>query len=129
MPIPFTPFKRLLNMDKSSTPAHFYIGNRKSQVLHTRLRTKCSALNADLFSKGVVISPVCHCGLIENTYHYFFACPSYQKSRLELFNTVSQICNLTLNNFLFGDDSLSDELNTQLSKAVHKFIVDSKRFV
>ena len=121
-------FKRLLNMDKLRTPAHFYTGDRKSQVLHTRLRTKCSALNADLFSKGIVESALCQCGMIEDTYHFFFKCPLYQHLRYELVNTVSALCELNLNILLFGDNSLSLETNTHIFKTVQTFIVRSKRF-
>ena len=32
-------------------PKYFYIGDRRLQMLHTRLRTNCSALNQDLFRK------------------------------------------------------------------------------
>ena len=122
-------FKRLLNMDKSPTPAHYYTGKRRAQVLHTRLRTKCSALNEELFSKGIVDSALCCCGLIENAYHFFFACPNYSHIRTELFNNVSQFCSLSLNNLLLGDRSQSNETNMHIFKAVQKFITESKRFL
>ena len=44
-------FKSFLNKDKTHIPKHFYVGSRKAQVLHTRLRTNCSSLNLDLFLK------------------------------------------------------------------------------
>ena len=44
-------FKGFLNKDKPHIPKHFYVGNRKAQILHTRLRTNCSSLNLDLFYK------------------------------------------------------------------------------
>ena len=121
-------FKRLLNMDKSSIPKHFYIGDRKAQVLHTRLRTQCSSLNQDLFSKSIVESPLCRCGNIESTHHFFFNCPLYNNIRTTLFNSVSQFCTLTLQHFLHGEDSFSYEVNTNIFVAVQKFIIDSRRF-
>ena len=41
-------FQRFLNMGKSTVPNHYYIGCRKAQILHTRIRTNCSSLNLDL---------------------------------------------------------------------------------
>ena len=38
-------FKSFLNRDRMSAPKHFYVGNRKVQIFHTRLRTNCSSLN------------------------------------------------------------------------------------
>ena len=32
---------------------YFYIGDRRLQMLHTRLRTNCSSLNQDLFRKNI----------------------------------------------------------------------------
>ena len=43
-----TSFKNYLNRNRTSIPKYFYTGNRKTQILHTRLRTKCSSLNSDL---------------------------------------------------------------------------------
>lgn len=44
-------FKSYLNRDRASIPKYYYVGSRKSQILHTRLRTNCSCLNHDLFLK------------------------------------------------------------------------------
>ena len=43
----------LLNNRVSLVPKYYYTGNRKSHVLHTRLRINCSSLNRDLFLKRV----------------------------------------------------------------------------
>ena len=64
-------FKRCLNQNKRTVPSHFYVGHRKLQILHTRLRTKCSSLNYDLFIKNIVDSPLCRCGKVENAEHFF----------------------------------------------------------
>ena len=44
-------FKQRLNQDRVRIPKYFYTGKRKIQILYTRLRTGCSSLNFDLFSK------------------------------------------------------------------------------
>ena len=122
-------FKYHLNMDKVHTPSHYYSGKRKLQVLHTRLRTNCSSLNDDLFSRGITDSAICHCGKVENVYHFFFDCPSYSTSRTKLFNSVSQVCPLSLKILLSGDDSLSPASNVKVFNAVQTFIEESKRFI
>ena len=64
--------KCFLKKDKKNAPKHFYFGNRKAQILHTRLRTGCSSLNLDLFLKNITDSPLCNCGSIEDAQHFFF---------------------------------------------------------
>ena len=97
-------------------------------MLHTRLRTKCSSLNKDLSDKNIVVSPQCNCGRIESTYHYFFECPIYANHRLELFTSLPQHINVTLNLILSGDTLLSDDINSTIFQKVQKYIIDTKRF-
>ena len=44
-------FKNYLNRDFTPVPKYYLTGNRKSQILQTRLQTNCSSLNNDLFLK------------------------------------------------------------------------------
>ena len=111
-----------------SDVTQFYTGKRHAQILHTRLRTKCSALNYDLFLKNITDSPLCRCGDIENTYHFFFQCPQYRNSRTELFETVSQYKEISLDLLLFGDISLSYDTNKKIFEKVQKYIITTKRF-
>ena len=43
------------------------------QILHTTLRTDCSSLNYDIYSKNIIESPLCNCrcGDTENADHFF----------------------------------------------------------
>ena len=111
-----------------SAANHFYVGSRKAQVLHTRLRTNCSSLNLDLFLRNISDSPLCQCGSIENAQHYFFHCRCYQIQRTELLNIVSQYQIPSLSLLLYGNDSLSLDTNKIIFEKVHKYILDSKRF-
>ena len=121
-------FKSYLNRDRASTPKYYYVGSRKSQILHTRLRTNCSCLNHDLFLKNIVDSPLCRCGNIETTYHFFFSCPYYVQQRLELSTAIGQHRPLTLNLLLFGDPSLSQDINALIFNKVQTYILDTRRF-
>ena len=121
-------FKRLLKMDKISVPQYYYYGSRKAQMLHTRLRTGCSALNFDLFIKNISDSPMCVCGSIENVQHFFFHCNLFHRQRVLLLNAVSNLCSPTVNVLLHGDQSLTNETNANIFQHVHDFIISSKRF-
>ena len=79
-------FTSFLNKDRMSVPKHFFVGNRKAQILYTRLRTNCSSLNLDLFLRNISDSPLCQCGSVENAQHFFCHCRYYQAQRNELFN-------------------------------------------
>ena len=53
---------------------------------------------------------------------------SYNAFYTEMFNSVSQVCHVTLDISLSGDSSLSIDTNSRIVLSVHKFIKDSKRF-
>ena len=121
-------FKRKLNSDIKYISRYFYAGKRSAQVLHTRLHTKCSSLNDDLFQKRINDSPLCCCGNVENTDHLFLRCQFYNAQRAELIHEISQLFQVTLQILLFGNTLLSLHTNTLVFEAVHKFITDTKRF-
>ena len=128
-------FKYYFNKDKTSVPKYYYSKNRKAQILHTRLRTNCSSLNLGLFLKGITDSPMCRCGSIENSQHFFFHCPYYQQQRNALQNVVSTfkmlflpIIDLLLIFFLYGESSLSYDVNMIIFENIHRFILNCKRF-
>ena len=49
-------FKQFLSRERERVPKFFYSGNRRGQLLHTRIRTNCSNLNNDLFLKNITDS-------------------------------------------------------------------------
>ena len=96
--------------------------------MHTRLRTGCSALNNDLYLKTITDSPLCTCGVVENTFHFFFVCERFSIIRRELMNDLSFIANISLAKLLYGDDSLNQTSNIVIFSSVQKCIEKSKRF-
>ena len=121
-------FRNSLNRDRPSQEPLFYIGDRKLQVLHTRLRTSCSSLNHHLFAKNLVESPCCSCGATETTHHYLLECPNYAACRQFLFDSVSGVCRPDVNTFLHGSNTLTPAMNELVFHSVQRFIGDSKRF-
>ena len=72
-----TSFKYHLNQPNSYIPKFYYVGERRVQILHTRLRTKCSSLNYYIFTKNLTDSPLCRSGSVEKTQHYHLQCHLY----------------------------------------------------
>ena len=123
-------FKAFLNKDRPEGNALYNIGDRKLQVLHTRLRTRCSSLNQHLFVKNVVESPLCQCGHPETTKHFLLQCQRYSDIhvRHELIDKVSPITCPTVDILLYGDNSKDLRSNSAIFEAVQKYINDSQRF-
>ena len=55
-------------------------------------------------------------------------CRYYLRQRLEMIQTISPLCRITLDELLFSDSSLSMNTNTSIFTAVQKFIVETKQF-
>ena len=59
-------FKYRLNRNNQSPPLkYFNAGSRIGQILHSRLRMKCSSLNSHLYRRNIVESLSCTCGSFE----------------------------------------------------------------
>ena len=122
-------FKNYLKKNtQTQVPKHYYIGSRRAQILHTRLRTNCSSLNLHLFLKNITESPLCRCGSIENTEHFFLYCRYHQAQRDELISVITPYQVPTTNLFLYGDENLSEQTNKLIFESVQTFIIGTKRF-
>jgi len=95
-------FKSLPSRGRKDVPLFYYEGDRQTCVYHARLRTHCSNLNEHLFTKNIVERPLCTCGDIEDTYHFFLSCPFYMRSRFELYNQLFAYRPVTDPLLLFG---------------------------
>ncbi len=124
-------FKSLLNRQSTTIPVpdYYYYGQRKAQILHTRLRTLCSSLNYDLYQKNIMDSPLCRCGSIENRQHYFLNCPFYHDIRQDLFQTITNIPDANLQLLINGDIDLLLYGNSSLSYEVNAKVFSSRTFV
>ena len=118
-------FKYLLDRDKVKIPSYYYQGDRKSQILHTRLRLGCSSLNADLFNNHIIDTDKCSCGSTETADHYLVHCTNYVMQRRETIDTLNVAVNTET--LLKGCPMYSDQANGEIFNKVHKFIIDSKR--
>ena len=64
------------------------------------------------------------CGRPETTKHYLFDCNRYNNLRQEMMQSISQLCEPTLNALLYGVTDLSDETNRQLFIIIQEYIKD-----
>ena len=72
--------------------------------------------------KNISEYPLCHCGNVENTEHYFMHCQIYQAQRTELTQTVSEFSPL-----IYGNNNSPSNTNTLIFDAVQKYIQDTKK--
>ena len=81
------------------------VGDRKYDVILTRIRHNCSSLKADLYRINIVPNPICDSGIyIENAGHYFFFCTQYNDQRDSLFSALNFIPFVNLD-LLLNDSS------------------------
>ena len=110
-------------------PKYYFIGNRIENILHTKLRHRCSPLKADLYRVNLVNDPSCECGCpLEDSIHFFLECPLYINFRNQLFKNIQHLADISIEHILFGTDEITVEQNTILFRNVHSYIRHTKRF-
>jgi hypothetical protein len=115
----------------SKKPSRFYQGNRRSQILHTRIRLECSPLNYHLHKKNIVDNPGCQCGgWCESAKHYLLECSLYRQQRANLLDYLRDLRIPVVNTetLLFGDNNMDESKNIKLFIAVQNYIVETERF-
>ena len=121
-------FKSKINPKLEKPPSYFNYGNRKLNILHTRLRHMCSSLSADLHRVNIVPSASCLCGhAVEDCIHYFLECPIYVEYRQLLFTELSTF-NITIELLLAGDGRMTYDQNIKIFSSVHSYIKRTNRF-
>ncbi len=121
-------FKNKVKPNTLDVPLYFYSGPRYLQVIHSRLRMKCSGLNFDLYRKNIIESPQCHCGSVEDTAHYFFNCTQYTAHIIQLLDTIRTYCLPTMHTLLYGNSQLDENANEAIFSTVRLYIQNTGRF-
>jgi hypothetical protein len=129
----FSMFRSQITPIAVKLPKYYEYGNRKLNIIHTKLRHSVSQLNYDLYKLGIIDDSSCSCGNpCENVYHFFITCNLYINIREQLFKTINDAIQGTttidLQLFLCGNTDLSDKVNIAIFHAVHTFIRKSNRF-
>jgi hypothetical protein len=100
-------------------------------LIHSHLRMNCSNLKAHLHFLYGEDNPQCICiSGIEDCFSLFFSSFSlYLVERVKLFHSVHQLCNISLDSLLYGDESIDVNMNLELFSYVENFIYETGRFV
>ncbi|MCP3900406.1 MAG: RNA-directed DNA polymerase [Desulfobacteraceae bacterium] len=123
-------FRKYLTQKLPEKTPLYYYGERWPSVHHARMRMGCSKLNADLhYHLKVVGDPSCRCGATKETAkHYLLECPNFFHQRNVLRHELTLLMPLTLKNVLYGNTDFDNDSNQKVFKAVHQFIINTKRF-
>ena len=115
-----------LNIENNVPPYYYNTGSRRGQILHARLRMRCSSLKQHLYLRNIEPSPLCTCGKVESCFHFLLECTHYDNLRTDMLNSIdAQVsCNL----LLYGDPSKPCAFNSNLFKCVENYILQTKRF-
>ena len=120
---------QITTFPKLQVPNYFTSGNRYLSVIHARIRNNCSNLYNDLIINHLRDNPLCNwCNEIEDSKHYFFHCNNYRDERHLFFETARDFQPLTTQLLLYGNEIVDNTLNSTLFRAVHHFIMSTKRF-
>ncbi len=120
---------------KLPTPAYYYLGPRKANIILAQMRLQFSNLNVQLFNRGCIGSSMCQCGHTNETLqHYFLHCDQYSLLRHQLIFPVKNVLppdvTFTYNILLFGlpQEYVNPTINMNISNATCNFILNSQRF-
>ena len=92
-------FWKLLDRDKILIPNYYNFGNRKSQIMHVRLRLHCSSLRSDLYRNHLADSDICiDCNSPETAKHYLLHCNKYTNIRVQSVSTIDVAVNIDIFN-------------------------------
>ena len=74
-------FKSRLFANNTPWPSYYNAGSRVGQILHTRIRLDCSALNYYRNRRKLIDSKLCECGEVENAKQFILQCPLFNEHR------------------------------------------------
>ena len=120
-------FRKLLDRDKILIPNYYFFGNRKSQIMHVRLRLHCSSLGSDLYRNHLADSDICiGCNTPETVKHYLLHCNKYSNIRAQSISTIDVAVNIDI--LLKGCPMYDDITNGNIFRVVQEYIRLTKRF-
>ena len=121
----------------SAPPLYHSLGNKKDNLLLTRLRVNMSKLNSHQFQIQASESPNCACGYAkEDTPHFLLHCRLFIIERAAMFGEIYAATRIALRDLdnslklkiLLHGFSLTDSYSKQVAPSVFRFIRSTKRF-
>ena len=110
---------------------HLLVGDRISNILYSRLCSNCSLLSYYIFRCNIIKDSRCVCGYIREDASHFFLNSTYIyiEQRTVLFHFLHHHnFRRYIRTLLFGGSQKDMAQNILLSKKVHTFIKNSRRF-
>ena len=106
---------------------YFNLGKRILNIILARIRMECSELNSHLFENHIISNPLCRCGEVETTTHYFLDCPFYTLHRLRLSYQLGLLdVDFTVEILLYGTSNLA--IDKIMIGHIDHFITATDRF-
>ena len=125
----FDRFKSALTKEYPISNKLYAHGQRKTNILHARIRMGCSGLNAHLFQNYITDSPRCACGdPYEDPLHYLVACPRFEIQRNDLQMAISEITSCSIGTILYGSRLCTTAQNKMIFDSVQLYIRRTGRF-
>ena len=124
-------FKSNIKTIPDKIPDYTNVGERKYNIMLTRIRHRSSSLKADLYGVNIIPSHACSCGApIEMQTTIFFECPLYINQRNNFFINLDrlQINDADVAVLTTGSPSYDENINISVIQFAIKFIKDSQRF-
>ncbi len=118
-------FKAALSANDISIPLPYLIGNRKTQIIHCRIRLGNSDLNGDRFLRHIQSDPLCECGhQYEDAYHFILICPRYRHIREHEYFYTNRINIVYILNGIHQNNAETK----RIFESLHNYIEKSNRF-
>jgi hypothetical protein len=114
-----TSFKHNFKKNKRHTSNNYFSSLIKLQVLQTRLRTKSSSLNYQLFKKYCIVFMSLKPKRKKNC-QFFFGSTQFDTARRKLFCKLNNV-DIDLNCLLSDNPNLSDQTNTIFCLHIHLY--------
>ena len=122
-------FKTNIKTIREKIADHTIFGERRHNIILTRIRHRCSSLKADLFRVNIINNPSCSCGApFESAEHYFFECELYNEQRIVLIQILNPIINVSFPILTSGSPDCNIETNKMIIQTSIKYIKDIHRF-
>ena len=111
-------------------PSYYNIGNIYLNILHSRIRNKCSALRNDLFHDNMIHNPSCSCEYsTENAEHFILYCKRFDAHiDISYRSLLAANVHIDLNTLLFGSQIYNIETNRHVFITVQTYIKETCRF-
>ena len=123
-------FRKAIYPENEKAPKFYSVGDRKTNIVNTKLRNTCSSLKYDLFRVNIIDSPDCICGnACENACHFLLECSRFNVQRSEMLHSLEIYdVMIDVNLLLYGSENLSVDNNSKIFEIVMHYIKTTHRF-